>query len=154
MNNQQSGKQQKPGTRNQEPGTIKWGIIGPGRIAHKFAEALAFIPVAKLFAVASRSEERARDFARQYKAPHYYQGYEKIVQDPEVDIIYIATPHTLHAENSILCMKAGKAVLCEKAFTINAKEAEKMIQVAREERVFLMEAMVTRHFPVIHTIQD
>ena len=154
MNNQQSGKQQKPGTRNREPGTIKWGIIGPGRIAHKFAEALAFIPVAKLFAVASRSEERARDFARQYKAPRYYQGYEKIVQDPEVDIIYIATPHTMHYENTLLCLENGIPVLCEKPFTITRDQLQGLVDIARKNNIFLMEAIWTRFLPTIQKVLE
>jgi predicted dehydrogenase len=133
---------------------IRWGILSTGSIAHSFAKDLKLIPDAELIAVGSRSQSAADAFAQEYDIPNPHASYESLAQDPDVDVIYVATPHTLHAENSILCMRAGKAVLCEKAFAINAAEAEKMIRVAREEKVFLMEAMVTRHFPVIFQIQD
>jgi predicted dehydrogenase len=133
---------------------IRWGILSTGDIAHSFAKDLKLLPDADLVAVGSRTQQTADSFGDTFNIPKRHGSYEELANDPEVDVIYIATPHTLHAENSILCMKAGKAVLCEKAFTINANEAEKMIKVAREHQVFLMEAMVTRHFPVIHAIQD
>ncbi|KPK87148.1 MAG: hypothetical protein AMS27_03325 [Bacteroides sp. SM23_62_1] len=145
MNNRQSGKQQKPGT-------INWGIIGPGRIAHKFAEALISLPDAKLFAVASRSGKRARDFARQYEAPRSYQGYEKIIRDPEVDIIYIATPHTMHFENTLLCLENRVPVLCEKPFTITRSQLQELVDTARNNKVFLMEAIWTRFLPSIQKV--
>jgi len=145
---------QKPRTGNQELRTTKWGIIGPGRIAHKFAEALSIIPNAQLFAVASRSEERARHFARQYKAPHYYQGYEKIAQDPEVDIIYIATPHTMHYENTLVCLENGVPVLCEKPFTITRTQLQRLVDISRKEKVFLMEAIWTRFLPTIKKVVE
>ena len=133
-------------------GKIKWGILSTGHIAEKFAEDLKFLPDAELVAVGSRNAKTARSFADKYKIPKIYASYEALAHDPDIHVIYIATPHAFHAENSILCMKAGKAVLCEKAFAINAAEAKEMIRVAREEKVFLMEAMVTRHFPVTHQI--
>ncbi len=145
---------QEPGTRNQEPFTTKWGIIGPGKIAHKFAQALSFAPNAELFAVASRSEERARDFALQYDAPHYYQGYEKVAQDPEVDIIYVATPHSLHYENTIMCLENGIPVLCEKPFTITRVQLQKLVDTARNNKVFLMEAIWTRFLPTIKKVLE
>ncbi len=145
---------QEPGTRNQEPFTTKWGIIGPGKIAHKFAQALSFAPNAELFAVASRSEERARDFAMQYDAPHYYQGYEKVAQDPEVDIIYVATPHSLHYENTIMCLENGIPVLCEKPFTITRVQLQKLVDTARNNKVFLMEAIWTRFLPTIKKVLE
>jgi len=131
---------------------IKWGILSTGHIAEKFAEDLKWLADAELVAVGSRTEETARSFAEKYRIPRYYASYEALANDPEIDVIYIATPHNFHAENSILCMNAGKSVLCEKAFAINANEAEKMIEAARENKVFLMEAMVTRHFPVTDQI--
>jgi predicted dehydrogenase len=133
---------------------IRWGILSTGDIAHSFAKDLKLLPDADLVAVGSRNQQTADNFGDQFKIPKRYASYEELANDPDIDVIYIGTPHTLHAENSILCMKAGKAVLCEKALTINAREAEKLIQVARDQQVFLMEAMVTRHFPVIHAIQD
>jgi predicted dehydrogenase len=142
----------KQRTENREPRTINWGIIGPGRIAHKFAQGLASVPNAKLFAIASRSEDRARDFAHQYKAPYYYQGYEKITQNPEVDIVYIATPHTFHFENTMMCLENGKPVLCEKPFTITCGQLQRLVDTARRKKVFLMEALWTRFLPTIQKI--
>ncbi len=133
---------------------IRWGILSTGDIAHSFTKDLKLIPDAEVVAVGSRSLESANSFADTHDIPNRHPSYEALANDPEVEVIYIATPHTLHAENSILCMKAGKAVLCEKAFAMTAGEAEEMIRVAREEKVFLMEAMVTRHFPVTHQILE
>jgi dihydrodiol dehydrogenase / D-xylose 1-dehydrogenase (NADP) len=134
--------------------TIRWGILSTGSIAHSFVKDLKLIPDAELVAVGSRSQSTADSFGDMHDIPNRHSSYEALANDPDVDVIYVATPHTIHLENSILCMKAGKAVLCEKALTINAREAEEMIRVAREEKVFLMEAMVTRHFPVTHQILD
>ena len=133
---------------------INWGIISTGHIAQKFAEALKLLPDANLVAVGSRNQATADEFGDKYDVPHRYSTYEELAQDPDVDIVYVATPHAFHMDNSILCMRAGKAVLCEKAFSINAAEAEKMIAVAREENVFLMEAMMTRHMPVSLAVQS
>ena len=141
-------------TENREPRTTNWGIIGPGRIAHKFAQGLASVPDAKLFAVASRSEKRAHSFARQYKVPYYYGGYEKIVQNPEVDIIYIATPHTFHYENTLMCLENGIPVLCEKPFTITCSQLQKLVNTARERKIFLMEAIWTRFLPTINKVLE
>jgi predicted dehydrogenase len=142
----------KPRTENREPGTTKWGIIGPGKIAHKFAQGLASVKDAELFAVASRSKERAQEFAGQYKVPYWYEGYENITKNPEIDIIYIATPHTLHFENTMMCLLNGKSVLCEKPFTITRGQLQKLVDTARNKKVFLMEAIWTRFLPTIKTI--
>lgn len=128
---------------------IKWGILSTGNIAGKFAEALNSLPGAVISAVASRNEETARRFAGKYGIKKAYGTYQALADDPEVDVVYIATPHSLHLENSIMCMNGGKAVLCEKALTINAREAEEMIRMAREKNLFLMEAMVIPHIPLI-----
>jgi predicted dehydrogenase len=133
---------------------IRWGILSTGSIAHSFAKDLKLIPDAEIIAVGSRNQKSADKFGDEYDIPNRHASYQALANDPEVDVIYIATPHTLHAENSIMCMRAGKAVLCEKAFAMTAAEAEEMIRVSREEKVFLMEAMVTRHFPVSHHILD
>jgi len=154
MNQQQSTNNQDPGTRNQEPSPAKWGIIGPGKIAHKFAEALSYAPDAELFAVASRSEKRARDFSNHYKIPRYYQGYEKIVQDPEIDIIYVATPHTMHYDNTLLCLENRVPVLCEKPFTITRNQLQRLVDISRKENVFLMEAIWTRFLPTIKRVVE
>ena len=133
---------------------IKWGIISTGHISKKFANALAILPEAELAAVASRNKDTAREFAERFNVPKAYGSYEDLADDPEIDVIYIGTPHTFHLENSVMCMRKGKAVLCEKAFTINAAEAKEMVRVAREEDVFLMEAMIPRHIPLVKKVLD
>jgi predicted dehydrogenase len=126
---------------------INWGIIGLGRIAYKFADDLALLDGARLHAVASRSLERSRAFADQYNVPNYYGSYEEIINCRDLDAVYVATPHAFHAENTLLCLRNGMAVLCEKPLCINAREARAMIQAARESDTFLMEAMWTRFLP-------
>jgi len=127
-----------------------WGIIGPGKIAHKFAQDLALVPGARLHAVASRTLEKAQQFAAQYGAPHALGSYEELVQLPDLDAVYVATPHSEHHAHTLLCLRAGVAVLCEKAFARNAAEVAEMVAVAREKRVFLMEALWTRFVPATH----
>lgn len=129
--------------------SIRWGILGTGTIARKFAEGLRFAKGAELRAVGSRSMETAVQFAEQYQVPNRHACYESLAADPEVDVVYIATPHPMHKDNSMLCLKAGKAVLCEKPFTVNRDEAEALADCAREAKCFLMEAMWTRFLPVI-----
>ena len=133
---------------------IKWGIISTGHISKKFADALSILPEAELAAVASRNTETAREFAAKFNVSKAYGSYEELADDPEIDVIYIGTPHTFHLENSVMCMQKGKAVLCEKAFTINAVEAKEMVRVAREKNVFLMEAMIPRHIPLVKKVLD
>jgi len=133
---------------------IRWGIVSTGHISHRFAEALQMLPEAEIRAVASRTALQAEKFAGEFGISRAYGSYSSMAEDPEVDVVYIGTPHTFHLENSLMYMRAGKSVLCEKALTINAREAEEMIRVAREENVFLMEAMVTRHVPVAKKIQE
>ena len=111
------------------------------------------MPEAEICAVASRNAGSAKKFAEKHDILKAYGSYSELAEDPEVDVVYIGTPHSFHLENSVMCMRAGKSVLCEKALTINAREAEEMIRVAREENVFLMEAMITRHVPLIRKIQ-
>ena len=96
----------------------RWGILGTGSIAHKFAEGLKAVDDAELLAVGSRAAETANRFAEAFDIPHRHDSYEKLANDADVDVIYIATPHTFHAEGSILCLEAGKAVLCEKPFAL------------------------------------
>ncbi len=131
---------------------IRWGIVGTGHISKKFATALALLSEAELVAVASRNMETAKEFAEKYNIPKAYASNEELANDPEIDVIYIGTPHTFHFENSIMCMRKGKAVLCEKAFAMNAAEAREMVRVAREENVFLMEAMITRQVPLVQKV--
>src|SRR6185295_3260013 len=117
---------------------IRWGILGTGRIARQFAEGLKVLPDAKLIGVGSRTFEQADTFGKQFGVPQCHASYEALVNDPDVDVIYVATPHSLHKENSLLALSAGKAVLCEKPFAINAREAEEVITFARRKRLFLM----------------
>jgi len=131
---------------------IKWGIISTGHISSKFADALKILPEAELFAVASRNEENATKFAKKHQIPRAYNSYAELANDPDIDVVYIGTPHTFHLENSAMCMRKGKAVLCEKALTINAEEAREMVRIAREENVFLMEAMIPRHIPLLKKV--
>ena len=126
---------------------IQWGIIGLGNIADKFANDLLYIDDAELCAVASRTQIKADEFAETYKAKKAYDSYEALVKDPEVDAIYIATPHALHQENTLLCLNHKKAVLCEKPFAMNAEEVETMIQTAQKNKVLLMEALWTYFLP-------
>ncbi len=126
---------------------IRWGILSTGNIAEQFAKGLSVLDDAELVAVGSRSPASAEQFGEKYNVPHRHATYEDLVNDPDVDAIYVATPHTLHAENSLLCLRAGKAVLCEKPFTINARQAEEVVGYARERGIFLMEAMWTRYLP-------
>jgi len=126
---------------------IKWGIIGPGRIAHKFADDLMLVEGAELVVVASRDLEKAKAFAEKYQSSKYYSGYEELVRDKEVEVVYIATPHAFHLEHTLLCLDAGKAVLCEKPLGMNAEEVRVMMHRARERNLFLMEALWTRFIP-------
>lgn len=133
---------------------IRWGILGTGMIAHKFATGLSVLPDAELLAVGSRSQESADKFADQYNAPHRHSSYEALATDPDVDAIYVATPHPMHVSNTKLCLENGKAVLCEKPFALNAGEAESMVSLAREKKIFLMEAMWTRYLPVMVKLRE
>ncbi|MGQ7871289.1 Gfo/Idh/MocA family protein [Sunxiuqinia sp. sy24] len=124
-----------------------WAILGCGKIARKFAEDLKLLPNAKLYAVASRSLDRAHEFAVQLGFEKAYGSYIELVEDPNVDVVYIATPHSHHHEHALLSLTYKKAVLCEKAFAINAREAREMIDCAKENNTFLMEAFWTRFQP-------
>jgi len=127
---------------------IRWGILGPGKIAAKFAQGIATLPDAQVQAVASRNRDRAQAFAAEYGAPTVYNSYEALADDPEVDIIYVANPHPFHYEKVLMCLDHGKPVLCEKPISLNAKQAEEMFAKAEEKGLFLMEAMWTRFLPV------
>lgn len=134
--------------------TIKWGIIGLGKIANKFATDLATVEGTLLTAVASRSQENATKFAQKFNVKKTYSSYKALVKDSEVDAIYIATPHSFHKEHSILCLQHKKAVLCEKPFAMNAKEVSEMIAVAKENDALLMEALWTYFLPHFNFILD
>lgn len=127
--------------------TYNWAILGCGKIARKFSSDLKLLPNANLYAAASRDMERAQAFATEFGFKKAYGSYEEMVSDPEIDAVYIATPHSFHHEHAMLCLNHKKAVLCEKAFAINKKEAEEMVACAKANNTFLMEAFWTMFQP-------
>ena len=132
---------------------VRWGILGTGAIARQFVRGLRSLPDAEVFAVGSRSEASASKFADKRNIPRRHASYHGLASDPDVDVVYIATPHPFHAENATLCLEAGKPVLCEKPFSVNATEAERVIGLAREKDLFLMEGMWTRFFPLMEEVR-
>ncbi|BCN29912.1 Gfo/Idh/MocA family protein [Anaeromicropila herbilytica] len=132
----------------------RWGILATGGIASTFAKALNYVEDATLYAVASRNQKKANEFAEEYGIEKAYDSYEKLVQDEKVDIIYIATPMNCHYDNVKLCLEHGKNVLCEKAITINAKQLEELITLAKEKDVFFMEAMWTKCLPAFQKAKE
>jgi predicted dehydrogenase len=135
-------------------GQVRWGILGTGGIAHTFAEDLALTDSGVVAAVGSRNQDTADRFADEFGVPARHPSYESLVADPTVEVIYVATPHPSHRENAILALRAGKPVLVEKPFAMNAAEAAEIVAVAREEKLFAMEAMWTRFLPHIALIRD
>jgi predicted dehydrogenase len=133
--------------------TVRWGILGTGRIAQTFAHDISLVPGAELAAVGSRSTDSAGEFAQAFHVPTAHSSYEALVQDDTVDVVYVATPHARHADDTMLALEAGRHVLCEKAFAMNAREAQRMVQAAREHGLFLMEAMWTRFHPTISSVR-
>lgn len=132
---------------------VRWGILGTGGIARAFATALMDTPGAVLAAVGSRSIDSARAFGHDFGSPQSYGSYHELCAAPDLDIIYIGTPHPLHAENAMMALEGGKAVLCEKPFTMNLREAEQVVALAREKKLFLMEAMWTRFMPALAEVR-
>jgi len=128
---------------------IRWGILSTGYIAHQFADGLTVLPDAQIAAVGSRNADTAAEFAARYNIPRSYADYEELVRDPDIDVVYIGTPHRFHKENTLLCLSAGKPVLCEKPLAINATDAESVAKAARERKLFLMEAMWSRFLPAL-----
>lgn len=133
---------------------IRWGILGPGSIAHPFAAGLRELPDAHLTAVGSRDQARADAFGAQFHIPHRHGSYEALAADPDVDVIYVATPHPFHREHCLLALRGGKAVLCEKPFTVNAREAEEVAAEARMRKQFLMEGMWSRFYPIMDRVRS
>ena len=132
--------------------TTRWGILGCGRIAGSFANGLKSVPGATLAAVGSRSAEKAEAFAKEHGFERAHGTYEALTADPDVDVIYVATPHPMHEADSILCLKNGKAVITEKPFTINRIQAANVIATARERGLFLMEAHWSRFIPAMREV--
>jgi predicted dehydrogenase len=134
--------------------TVRWGVVGPGRIADKVVRDLPHVPGAVLTAVASRSEERAAAFAAEHGAERAHGSYRAIVDDPDVDVLYVATPHPQHRAVTLAAVRAGKAVLVEKAFTVTPAATREIVDLARERGVFVMEAMWTRFQPAIVRLRE
>jgi predicted dehydrogenase len=133
---------------------IRWGILGCGRIARKFAADLRLVADAELTAIASRNKETLELFAKDFPCKHLHNSYEALAANNQVDVIYIATPHSHHYEHTLLCLNHNKAVLCEKAFAINSRQAAEMIKTAEERKVFLMEALWTKFLPHYKKLQE
>jgi predicted dehydrogenase len=133
---------------------IRWGILSTGGIAHEFARKALITPGAELVAVGSRTAEAAETFGAEFQIPHRHGSYEALAADPDVDIIYVATPHNLHYANARLCLEAGKSALVEKAFTLNAVQAAELTALARQKHLFLMEAMWARFLPAMAKVRE
>ncbi|NLG49707.1 MAG: Gfo/Idh/MocA family oxidoreductase [Chloroflexi bacterium] len=134
--------------------TIGWGILGAGAIATRFATDIKNLPDARLVAVGSRSQDKAAAFAADYGVERAHGSYEALMSDPDVDAIYVATPHPFHCAHTIACLQHGKAVLCEKPMAINEGQVRQMVAAAQETGGFLMEAMWTRFLPVIAGVRQ
>jgi len=133
---------------------IRWGIVATGRIAARFVSDLGIVDDAEVLAVASRSDDSAGRFATEHHIPRPYGTWEALAADPDVDIVYVAGPHPAHHPAARMMLAAGKAVLCEKPITVNAPQAEDLVAVAAEHRVFLAEAMWTRTIPAVRRIVE
>ena len=134
--------------------TYNWAVLGCGTIARKFSNDLKLLPNARLYAAASRDLKRAQELAEEFGFVKAFGSYEEMVNDGEVDAVYIATPHSFHREHTMLCLNHKKAVLCEKAFAINKKEAEEMVACAKKNNTFLMEAFWTMFQPSFRKAMD
>lgn len=132
---------------------FRWGILGPGNIAAKFAAGVAALDDQEVIAVGSRTQASADRFADRFDIPRRHVGYEALVADPNVDAIYVATPHSFHHDHTLLALRHGKHVLCEKPFAINAAQAQAMVDEARRQKLFLMEAMWSRFLPIIGEVR-
>lgn len=133
---------------------IRWGILGCGNIANKFAADLKHVADAELVAVASRSHEKAIEFSRSHGAQLAFDSYEALAESQQVDVIYIASPHGLHHEHALLCIRHNKSVLCEKAFALNSFELKEILQAAQRNHVFIMEAFWTKFLPQYQKVID
>jgi len=133
---------------------IRWGVVGPGRIAEKVVEDVAVVDGSRVVAVASRSDRRARDFAERHGIDRAYGSYAQVLADPEVDVLYVATPHPQHAPIALAALDAGKALLVEKAFTATLAGAQEVVDRARSTGTFVMEAMWTRFQPAVVAMRE
>ena len=128
---------------------LRIGLMGAGNISGMMAKTVKGMRDVSLYAIASRSEEKAEAFAKKYGVKKAYGSYEAMLQDKKVDLVYIATPHSEHYDNAMLCIQYKKPVLCEKAFTANAAQAKEVLEYAEKEKVFITEAIWTRYMPMV-----
>lgn len=135
-----------------EAPALRWGVLGTGRMAETFVEATRVLPD-QVVAVGSRGRQRAEDFGARHAVAHRHGRYEDLVADPDVDAVYIATPHSAHRSAALLALDAGKHVLCEKPFTLNAPEAQELVDRSRRRGLFLMEAMRPRFTPAMVAVR-
>jgi predicted dehydrogenase len=133
---------------------FRWGVAGPGGIAVRFAEGMSLVGDGEIVAVASRSLDRADAYADRFGIDARYGDYAALAEDPDVDVVYVATPHARHEADTLLFVEAGKHVLCEKPFALNARQARRMVDAARARGVFLMEAMWSRFLPAYRTLAE
>ncbi len=133
---------------------IRWGILGAGKIAKKFASDLHWVANAELRAIGSQDAARGAEFAKTFNIPLVFNSYNELASSPEVDVIYVATPHGFHHEHVLLCLHRGKAVLCEKAFALNSRQLQEMVNVARQKKIFLMEAFWTKFIPQYQMVRQ
>ena len=135
-------------------GKLRVGLMGAGNIAGVMANTINGMKGVTLYGIASRTEQKAGVFAKQYGVKKAYGSYEAMLKDEKIDLVYIATPHSEHYDNAMLCIKHKKPVLCEKAFTANAKQAREVLAYAEKEKVFITEAIWTRYMPMVDSIKD
>ena len=140
-------------SRAAEP--VRWGFLTTGKIARSVAADLALVPTARLVAVGARRQESADAFAAEH-APgaRAHASYAALVADPDVEVVYVASPHALHLEHARMAIEAGKHVMCEKPLTLTARDAEEMVRLARQHDVFLMEAMWSACHPVVRELRE
>jgi predicted dehydrogenase len=134
--------------------TTRWGVLGPGAIAAGFADAMEMVKGGEIVAVASRARERADAYGDRYGVATRYGDYAALAEDPHVDVVYVATPHSRHADDTITMLRAGKHVLCEKPFALDAAQAQRMVDEARDRGLFLMEAIWSRFLPAYRALVD
>jgi len=137
-----------------DAGVIRWGVVGPGAIATGFADAMQMVDGGMIVAVASRSAERAEAFGDRFAIPTRYGDYESLAADPDVDVVYVATPQSRHELDTLSLLRAGKHVLCEKPFALNEAQAAAMIEEARSRGLFLMEAIWSRFLPAYRSLVE
>ncbi len=137
-----------------DAGVIRWGVVGPGAIATGFADAMQMVDGGMIVAVASRSAERAEAFGDRFAIPTRYGDYESLAADPDVDVVYVATPQSRHEPDTLSLLRAGKHVLCEKPFALNEGQAAGMIEEARSRGLFLMEAIWSRFLPAYRSLVE